>query len=304
VRTDASGRKWYGNIPYDIWFNEPLTVAAENTAVAAANVPTTTPDVKPSAGEQPLAAPTPAGSDTPASTAATGAADWKALAPISVLEAETKKIRNHLTESLKSVGQYNANYKDIQADGATLAAIAAIVLEHPDPISWKENAAHIRDLGAKIAQEAQGLGKKPFDATQIPFEQLIVILDGSKPQGLEAAESTVDFAERADRGGLMKRMEKSFEWMKKNVTTESVFKSEKETLLHESAVLAALASVIATEGYTSADEDEYKGFAKGLIDASRGITQDVQSENFTGFTNNINQVQKKCDECHVEYRNG
>ena len=58
--------------------------------------------------------------------------------PISVIETEVKMIRNHLRQSLQTVGTYNGSYKEIQCDGATLAAIAAVAIEHPASLSWKD----------------------------------------------------------------------------------------------------------------------------------------------------------------------
>ena len=48
--------------------------------------------------------------------------------------------------------------------------------------------------------------------------------------------------------------------------------------------------VIATPGYTSADEAEYKKAADGLIEACREITKAAQADNFAGFNENLENI--------------
>lgn len=294
VRIDSSGKKWVGPIPYDVFFEDPLAVASNKNAVAAA-APSSDAAVKPE--EKP--AESTAAADKPA---AGGGSDWATLLPIKIAEAEVKKIRNHLTESLQSVGKYNGNYKDIQTDGAVLAGIGGIVTEHSENISWKANAKYVRDLGAKIESSSQELGGKSHKASQEAFDQLTAVLDGNKPADLAEADDKAPFNERADRAGLMKRMDRAFNWAKKNVTTEALFKSSADEVTHESAILATFAKVIALPGYPSADEDQYKKHAQSLIDACKDMEKAVHTQDFKLYNDALSKVQKKCDECHTDYR--
>jgi len=287
VRTDKEGRKWIGEIPYDVWFKDPLAVARDKRPLALENrnkKPSKTPKPQP---------------DFPQS----GTRDnWKSVAPMEILQAEVKKIRNRLTRSMRTAGTYRGNYQDVRVQGATLSAVAAIVIEHPGSVSWKPHAPHIRDLGTWIKEAAKGLGRKDFEATQVPYEQLIDLLSGNQPAGLAHANRKVEFADCAERGGLMKRMRKAFDYLKQNVNTQAAFREDAENVTHEATMLAILAEVIATDGYDSTDEKEYAGHAAELIEASLEMRTSFKGKNFKGFTEALDRVNKKCSDCHAEYR--
>ncbi|MEX2287617.1 MAG: cytochrome c [Planctomycetaceae bacterium] len=306
ARTDETGRKWLGDIPYDVWFDDPLAVAGDLTdAPPPGDSPGTSgssePDATASSAKSPEKEPAKVDGAAPRTVAAT---DWEKVVASSVLEAEAKLIRNSLTQALQTVGTYNGNYKTIPVEGSTLAAVAGIVIEHPGTIAWKDRAPWVRDLAARIAEAANGLGKKPFDATTLIYEQLVIVLDGGKPANLAPAEPTVPFADRAERGGLMQRMNRSYTWLKQNVGNEIDFAAKSADADHEAALLAALGTVVSHPGYGSADEADYQKHAAGLIEASRQMQEAIKSTNFQGFQDSLNQVQQRCDQCHKKYRLG
>lgn len=291
VRTDADGKKWVGDIPYDVFFDDPLTVASNSTSVAPANNGNTP---APSASESPA----PAGSGT----AAGMTDDWKSVVSMEILEAEVKRIRNSMTGNLQAVSQYNAGYKELQIDGGTLAAVAAIIIEHPDSISWKEDAKYMRDLGTSIEEHAQKLGKKSFDATAIPYEQFLSILNRSKAPDIPEAEEKVPFADRADRGTLMRRLDNAFNTLKANVTTEAALEKEKETVLHESGILVALTKVIMHESYDLADDEDYLKLCQEMYDAGKSMEASVAGKDFDAYDSALSKILNSCTQCHTSYR--
>jgi hypothetical protein len=289
VHTDAAGRKWIGEIPYDVFFDNPLKIANDNRSVGVT--------ANSSDPDQPNNVPSTGDGTTPG----TGT-DWKSVVSMETLESEVKRIRNSMTGSLRGVGQYNTGYKDLQIDGGTLAAIAGIIIEHPDPISWKKDAKHIRDLGTRIEERSQKLGKKSFDATVICYEQFSSLLNHSKPADLPEAEDQIPFADRADRSTLMRRIDKAFQQMKKNVTTESALEKQKEMILHESAILAALTKVIMTESYDLFDDEEYRNLAEAMYQASKALETAVGKKDFSAFDKGLSSLNNSCTQCHISYR--
>jgi cytochrome c556 len=290
VRTDKEGRKWIGEIPYDVWFKDPLAVARDNRPLVLEN--------RDNGNEKPSKTPKP----QPKFPQSATRGNWKSVAPMEILQAEVKKIRNRLTRSMRTVGTYRGNYQDIRVQGATLSAVAAIVIKHPGSVSWKPHAAHVRDLGTRIEEAANGLGRKDFEATQVPYEQLIALLSGNQPAGLPFADRKVEFADCAERGSLMKRMQKAFDYLKQNVNTQAAFREDAENATHEATMLATLAEVIATNGYDSTDEKEYAEHAAELIEASLEMRTSFKGENFKGFIEALDRVNQKCSDCHAEYR--
>jgi cytochrome c556 len=297
VRTDADGRKWVGDIPYDVFFDDPLAVVSNS-----ASVPTMTPDGAASPATSP-APTTPAAAPTATTTAAGGAANWKNLVSIDQLVDETKRVRNHLTSSLQSQGTYNGNYKELQVDGAVMAAIAGIIAQHPDDVSWKTNARFVKAYGHKLYDSAKALGREPYEQSQTAAEGIVAVLSGNLPA--DAGDpADVPFAEAAHRAGVMKRIEKASEWMRANINSESVFKKEKDQILSESTILSVLAKVVADKSYESADEDDYQNFAKTLFEGGREAISAAEDQAYPKFQEAINKITKSCADCHANYGNG
>lgn len=296
-------RKFVGDIPYDVFFDNPLAIAAQNEPVAGrdsrpadvATLPT---------GDLPEMNQTPTDSEVSGVVADSAGAgtDWKTIVPIQLIDAEVKTIRNQLNAGFQSVSKFNRAVFEIQVQAASLAALAQIVAEHPDELNWKEKAPQIRDLASEIAAGAVGSGRKVFDAIQPAFENIIVLLNGGSPADVAEAAAKVEFVEVADRDFLMKRMERSFKWLKTNVANEQALKSEAETITQEAAILAALTKAISLPGYDSVDEKEYGDYARRMLTACLTISSATSAGNYENFSKSLDQIQKSCNECHSEYR--
>lgn len=309
VRTDSQGRKWLGDVPYDVFFNDPLKVAAEggpasngveNRSVAAAPATSAALPKTPNA----MTAANPAEKTLPDATKSVGPSqnDWIQLVEIDILDAEVKRIRNELAAQLQSVGKYNSHYQEIAVDGTALAAAAEITAEHSGSLSWKNNAPLVRDLGMKIHAAASGPGGTAFQATKTPYEQLVDVLDGNVPAGVAASPPRRDFAEVASRDAIMKRMDHSFQWLKKSGSAQQVIKKQSANAIHESSLLAALGRVIAVGHYDSADDPKYKAHADDLSKSAAAVAAAVKSDDAAAFTDAVGRVQKRCDACHADFR--
>lgn len=294
----ASKRPMIGDIPLDVWLENPIGESKKTGNAAAAPAPD-------KVAEKPMEKAAPAPMPTPPADApkASGGNDWAAVVSIEDLQEETKKIRLELQDYLSAIGKYNAHYKDdIVAEGAVLSAIAGIALVHPEKISWKEHAAHVRDIAAEMAKKSKGLGQKPFDETKKEFEKLDGLLSGNPPPDLPEAVADVPFSEVVSRRGIMKRLQASSDYLRANFQTEATLTKNQDDAAHAAAIVAALAKVIGTEGYPNADEDEYKGFSNGLMDANITMAKAARDKDFAAFSEANGKVIKFCNECHGAYQ--
>lgn len=298
VRTDAQGRKWIGEVPYDVFYDDPLAVASQQAAVATTVAATATPTPSPAATPTPMPMPPPM-----PQPAAGGGADWKQIIPAPVIEAEVKELRNLIGGHLQSLGQFKREYKDVQWDGAALSAMGGIANRHPDAVSWKDKAKYIRYLGSQLEQTSQESNREAFDKATVLAEQLQVLLSGGKPADLPAdVPDQKPFGESADRYGMMKRINRAFSHLKSNINTPERLKEQKDSVLHEAAIMAAFAQAIADPSYTSADEKEYQDQAKILLEAGLKMQTAAQTDDYTAFSAGLDAANKSCSDCHQQYR--
>ena len=301
VRVDEKGRKFVNQIPYDVFFDNPLELIRNNTntvtpAADAApkesrpNGPSTTSSSKPS---------------VPASAATTSTgSEWHQMIPMEELQGEVKSVRNSLTKAMANQGSYNSNFKEIAIDGSELAALAAIVLEHSDSLTWKEKAQYVRDFAGQLSQSAVGLGKDNFEKSKSAFQKLTSVLDGSVPADAGDVPQSRPFNEAASRKGLMKRIERAKNFLKQDVNSEAKFKSLSDQIRREAALISALGTVITTSGYEYTSEDDYQQHAKTLIDGGKEAFLSTQEETYDRFKEAVDKVNKSCTDCHASYGNG
>ena len=287
------GKQWIGDVPRDIFFPDPLAVAADRTPVGTATV-----------AADPMT--DPAGSDTstepakPAGTAAAG--DWKSVIGIEPLKSEVKAIRNSLTGHLQNVGKFNSGLKAIPSNGATLAVLAAVAASHPDEVSWKKNAKFIRDLAGQMLTEKLARGRTSFEQVKAPFETIIEILDGGSPAELPESKDQAAFSDVADFGYLMQRIDRGFKWIQGNARDEESYKEHAAKVRHEVAVMRVLARVIKEEGYGWADDEDFVKHADAMLDACLAVETAVASEMFADYDKAIGKIDQLCTQCHMGRR--
>ena len=301
VRVDEKGRKFVNKIPYDVFFDNPVELVRNNT-----NTVTPASDGAPNES-RPNDASTAANSkpSAPVPTAAkSSGSEWHQMIPMEELQGEVKSVRNSLTKAMSNQGSYNSNFKEIAIDGSELAALAAIVLEHSDSLTWKEKAPYVRDFAGQLSQSAVGLGKDNFEKSKSAFQKLTSVLDGSVPADAGDVPQSRPFNEAASRKGLMKRIERAKNFLKQDVNSEAKFKSLSDQIRREAALISALGTVITTSGYEYTSEDDYQQHAKTLIDGGKEAFSSTQEQEYDRFKEAVDKVNKSCTDCHASYGNG
>lgn len=309
VSTTADGQKMLGDIPYDVWFDDPVAISNSNAPVGTGAAPPamannsqpTETSAQPVVGETPDTTTTP---DTAANTVASGGGDdsWDSLISAEVLSAEVKSIRNFLNQKLQTVGQYNSSMFEIPAQTATLATLAAIAKSHPGDISWKERADHIRTVAASMHEETLQTGPKFQRPMLAKFELVDEMLSGSLPGGIDDPSAEFDFAEIAEMPQLMKRMDLAFNRMTTDASSEDGFKSEAEMVQHESAILGTMMKALLTEGYGYADDEDFLKLARPIQDAATSIRDAVDTDDFGKYDASLSSIRAACTKCHNAYK--
>lgn len=297
VRVDEQGRKWLGEIPYDVWFDDPRSIVADEPLVTTAQPVATESAPAPIADGR-----RPAEATSAADAAAESEIEWQAVVSADVLDEEVKQAHNRLAGSMRSVGQFNRDYEQVRVHGGTLAALGAIAIEHPGSLRWKDNAGYVRDVGTRIEEAAAARGRDAYEAAHTAFLQLETILNGVVPADLPQPQKRRDFADCAERGTLMQRIEQAYEWLRENVTTAGTLKQEAHAASHEASLLAALGKVVSAESYSLSDEPTYAEQSGTLVHSAARAAGAATEGKFDDFSAAMNDLQNSCTACHAEYR--
>lgn len=304
--TDANGVEYLGEVPLDVFFDQPYSVASDRTPLTgvAANLPEPGAGGMSATGAVPPANKAPAEESTPAVAGAdSGAADWQEIMPMETITSEINTVRNFLNQSLQSVGSYNRSMLMVAPNAASLAVLAGIVMEHPGDVNWKEDAIYIRDLAKQMNSETLQPGKKDQDRLLRLFENMASILDRSKPAGLKDPVATDTFADVAEMRLVMMRMAAAEKKMKTEAGSASSFESQKKMIIHEASMLGSMTHIVTLPGYGYSDDPEFIGYAQKIVDAAREIRNAADAGDFSTYELALTKISTACQECHSQYKN-
>ncbi|HBN74969.1 MAG TPA: hypothetical protein DD473_03935 [Planctomycetaceae bacterium] len=295
-------RKYVDGIPYDVFYDRPLTVAAENTSPPPATnnmAATSTPQMN-SNGINASTPPPTTETPPPATAASSG---WDEVITKDRLIEEITRIRNALTANLNSVGSFNRELLPIQIDSATLAALSGIATQHPGDFTWKDKAHFVRDMSSEIAMAAETRGRPAFEVAETQFLNIIEILNGGTPAELPESDPETVFSDVADRNLLMKKIKEYNDWFRTTISGDSELKSKKEDVIAKAALLRALGQVVHLEDYVFADEAEYQEYCQELIDGSAKMLEGAETDDYTLYDTGFQLLNKSCNDCHPVYLN-
>jgi hypothetical protein len=282
-------------IPIDVFFPEPLAVAAETGEIVATATPNR-PGTKPETVETP---------EEPESAAAGGAVVWNEVISPEMLKGEMKSIRLQLQRRLTTLASYNSSYLEIPIFATTMSLMAEVARRHPDDISWKENAKYIRVLGVtmvEVCSSSGARGRKSYDKVNVAFLKICDVLDNNNPAELPEADEDSDFLSAADMGYLMQRLRRGMEWMQNNTGSEDAFKENAELAQREVSVFSVIAQAFTDESYGYGDDEEFTGHAFEMRDAASKMSKAAEGNDFGTFDTLRSKVVQKCSQCHMTFR--
>lgn len=300
--------KWIGNIPFDVFYDQPLVVASDATPVGGGAGPAPSPasgtgDLAMNKPAETPGTPTPVEGTPAPAPAAGGKIDWAKLLPVDLAVEVSKVARTEINANLQTVQKYNAGMETIRTQAALLGMMAIIIGEHSEKSNLKEKAKFVRDLTYSIQGKASEKGKAGFDATQELFEQVTTILDGGQPPSTESADS-VPYVEVADRSEMMKIIDKTINDLKSNIGDPKRMKEQVESVNRQLTIMAALGTMMLDSSYEYADNPEYVGYTNAFIEGAKASLDAAKADNFDGFQGGINKMNTSCGDCHPKFRGG
>ncbi len=288
------GKKWIGDVPYDVWYDDPLAIASTTGAVAPAQPSQVAGATNPAAA--------PMSDPMPMPAAKSGGIDWKRVIPGDLLDAEVTTIRNRFNTNLQTVGSYNSSYLELPPQAVTLAVLSHVAQKHPDDIRWKENAKYIKHLAGLMNAEKLRSGPTSQRPLKTKFDNIVEILSGSVPATLEAPPDGESIQDVAKVPLIMKRLENADKIISINGGTAEAMKENAAQLKQEAAVVGALTQVL-LDGYENFQDDEdFAGLVKNMVDATVDMREHIQNDQFDKFELDVSKMKQACTQCHSTYR--
>ena len=228
---------------------------------------------------------------------------WSKVVSATTIEDEIKAVRLELQQQLQ--GQ-----RDLQGDRlrrahndlAKLAVLFGIVSEYDEAIRWKPQAGFMRDHFARGAIASKRGGKEVFPTVRWMLQELDLLLAGEHVEmpGQPAELAWDDICERSLLMQWMMQIWKNdFE---AQVGKQADFQDHRERIQHHADLVAGIATVLLQDGMEDADDDDYRDFAKLLMQHSRILRQAAEQNDYQAAKQQVALISYTCSSCHDSYR--
>ncbi|MFI4876814.1 MAG: hypothetical protein ACIALR_15795 [Blastopirellula sp. JB062] len=234
--------------------------------------------------------------------AASSGADWSFITP-ETIQDEIKKLNLEIVPIAMNIREFKGGGYDVCRRSFTeLAMLFEIINEHPQDVRWKEASLGARDAFWKTADVCKVGTDQSFAAVKQRSLDLDDLVRGGSPS-FTKGDPEATWEAIADRPPLMQRLETGFnEKLKKWVASEAEFRGNKQEILHEAQIIAAIAKAIKQEGFDYYDDEDYVGYCDQMHDAAIAMIKAVNNDDAASAREAGGAIAGACSDCHGGYR--
>ena len=241
---------------------------------------------------------------TPSPNAGGTSYSWAKLISSGTIEDEVKAIKLSVDKGVTTPSDFaGRGYKIARREFSLLAMLFGIIHDYDDDVRWKSDSAVARDRFARSASNAKAGGNSNvYKEAQMRQEDLGRLLRGSGLEGQAERPENV-WSELADRALLMQRLEIGFNGRLSGWTSgQNEFSRNREEVLHEAEIIAAISEVLSREGMEDGDDEDYVVFVKRMQAAAADVAEAVRLDSPNQARQAAGEINKACSECHELYR--
>jgi hypothetical protein len=231
---------------------------------------------------------------------------WALVIDGFVIEDEIKAVRIAVDECVTNPTDFaGRGYKPARMHFTTLAMLFGIASEYDGNVRWKADAPSAREAFARAAANAKAGGNaQVYAEAKARKQDLQSLIGGEGFANKTNAEAKTVWGQTCDRLPLMQRLELSQSMRMQPWTADKAsFKANKESLLHEAQMVAAIGEVLSLDGMADADADEYKAFCRLLKKGAIDVLEAIKLDNDDAARKAVGDINLSCDKCHGSYRN-
>jgi hypothetical protein len=228
---------------------------------------------------------------------------WSHLVSSATLEDELKAINSRLDAALQNQADLKTRgYRQVRPQLGTAAVLFAIIQQFDGHVRWQPDAALARDRFARAARNASADSPQVARELQQRQQDLHDLIRGGRLSG-SAPETPWVWPEVADRKLIMQRLEIAVEQaVGPAVASANDIRQQREGLLRESELAAALAQVLLQEDMPDAGDEQYDEMAGQLQQAALQLRQSLRENDPAAARNAHGAMKQSCVACHQLYR--
>lgn len=242
--------------------------------------------------------------ERPGGSALASGGTWSKLISAEAMEDEIKIQQIALGASLQNPAKFKAGeYQRSRMHFSVLAALFAINAQYGQDVRWQREAPAMRDLMARGGSVCKTPADDAYREAKARAEELESLVRGGSIAS-RAATTQLDWAKVAERGPLMKRLELAQQQgLSPGTASSAEFLRNADKLSHEAQLIAALAEVIARDGYEFSDDETYREYAQAMQAGALGLRAAIDQKDYKQARGAVDVIGKACGNCHDGFRN-
>ena len=247
---------------------------------------------------------TDSGGSSTSSDGSGGLYAWSKVISPTAIEDEIKALKIQVDEDITTPTKFAGNgFKQARKNFSILAMLFAIAAEYDGDVRWKENAHNLRDLFARSAGNAKVGTIQVYNEAKLRKQDLQDVVGGAAFSAVKESERKADWSSVLDRSPLMQRLELAQQTKLQPWTAnEGEFKANKDQLVHEANMVAAMGEVLIQKGMEDGDEADYAAFAKQMRDSALEIISAGKIDNYDQARQAVGAIGQACSNCHNDWR--
>lgn len=229
---------------------------------------------------------------------------WSQIISADTLEDEVKALAIEIVPHVQTLGRFSSGgYQEARRIYSELAVLFAVIAEFDKKVRWTKEAPTMRDRFSRAAANAKVTSVQAFNESKQRRLDLQELVRGGSIPVSPASQREAAWDHLADRSPLMERFTKSHdEGLAIWTATETSFKANHDSIQREAQLLRMFATVLAREGMSDADDDDYVAHCRSLARAADAVLQAVQGDDATSARRATSAIGKSCVQCHDDYR--
>lgn len=229
--------------------------------------------------------------------------NWAALISAPTIEDEVKAIKLAVDNGVDKPSQFSGGgYQNARYQFSVAAAMFGIIAEFDGDVRWKSQSLGIRDVFSRTAGNCKVGSTQAYNEAKLRKADLQDLLGGATVAAKANAED-FNWSRVADRAPLMQRLEVAVDERLSPMTSSAdEFESNKETILHEAEIVAAISHILTRPQMEDGDDEDYAGYANKMKSGALDLLDAIKLNDSDRAASAVGVMTQSCTECHELYR--